>query len=55
MGTMLGHQFFYISGNMFETYITYSKYVHVECWSDYGGCVFGYASVLITGLTPFQQ
>ena len=28
---------------------------HVECWSNYGGCVFGYGGVLITGLTPFQQ
>ena len=26
MGTMLGHQCFHVSRNMFETYITYSKY-----------------------------
>ena len=28
---------------------------HVESWSDYGGHVFGYAGVLITGLTPFHN
>ena len=26
MATMLGHQYYRVSGNMLETYITYSKY-----------------------------